>query len=167
MGLYSNLNTHRLLMEAAETELTAVDSIFEDEIESTFEDIWAGLPELSEPINYTVEAVNVFGIGENDTRAIVVEYDELAKYMMSNNITNIIEALENISTHYNIDDLGIVIESYDDAVIVIEEAKKAKSAGNKNALKQVKASTDFISKLKEKGIKVWKKKGLKKGKKKK
>lgn len=158
-------NTHQILVEASKSELCMADNIFEDDIECSFENTWKDLPELSRPLMYTEEQVPVFGIDEG---AIVVEYDNLAKYMESNNITDIVEALNSLNEYYNLGQpIGIVVESYDSAVEVVEEAKKLnQKAAEKSGLAKVKSSTNLIKDLKEKGIKVWKQKGIKKGKKK-
>lgn len=161
-------NAHQILVEASKSELCMADNILEDDIECSFEDTWKDLPELSQPLMYTEEQVPVFGIGEGAERAIVVEYDNLAKYMESNNITDIVEALNSLKEHYNLEQpIGIVVESYDSAVEVVEEAKKLnQKAAEKSGLAKVKSSTDLIRDLKEKGVKIWKQKGIKKGKKK-
>lgn len=166
MNLLSN--THQLLVEACKSELCMADNIMEDDIESSFEDTWKDMPELSQPLMYTEEQVPVFGIGEGAERAIVVEYDNLAKYMVSNNIEDVVEALDRLKEHYNFEQpIELVVESYDSAVEVVEEAKKLnQKAAEKTGLAKVKSSTDLIRDLKEKGVKVWKQKGIRKGKKK-
>lgn len=157
------LNTHELLMEAARTESSMVDNVCEDDIEAGFEDMWADLPELSAPLVYTEDAVPIFGI----EGAIVVEYDSLSKYMESSNIKDVVEAITKLKEHYNLDDLSIVVESYDTASAVLEEAKKISSKSlDKSGLNKIKTSADLIKGIKERGIKVFRKKGLKKGKKK-
>lgn len=160
-------NAHQILVEASKSECCMADNIMEDAIESSFEDTWKDLPELSQPLMYTEEQVPVFGIGDGAERAIVVEYDNLAKYMESNNIEDIVEALDRLKEHYALEQpIGIVVESYDSAVEVVEEAKKLnQKAAEKSGLAKVKSSTDLINKLKEKGVKVWKQRGIKKGKK--
>ena len=157
------LNTHELLMEAARSESSKADNVYEDDVESGFEDMWAELPELSAPLVYTEDAVPIFGIEGN----IVVEYDSLSKYMESSNIKDVVEAIEKLKEHYNLDDLGIVVESYDTAVEVLEEAKKIGSkCTDKSGLIKIKTSTNLLKSIKDRGIKIFRKKGLKKGKKK-
>lgn len=165
MGL---INTHHLLAEAARAELNTADNIYEDEIETTFEDMWSDLPELNQPLEYTAEAVTVFGIPNGAEKAIVVEYESLAKFMEFNNIDNVVEALDSLKEYYNLDDIGVVVESYDSAVVVMEEAKKLnQKAAEKSGLAKVKSSTDLLRDLKDQGVKVWKQIGKKKGKKRK
>lgn len=167
MSLVTN-NTHHILIEACKSEACRADDILEDVIESSFEDTWADLPMLNQPIIYTEEQVPIFGIGEGAERAIVVEHDNLAKYMESNNVTDVVEALDRLKEYYSLDSLDIVIESYDSAVEVVEEAKKLnQKAAEKSGLAKVKSSTDLLRDLKEKGVKVWKQCGIKKSKKKK
>lgn len=161
----SLFNTHDLLAEAARAQIITADNFDQDEIETGFEGMWADLPELNQPLEYTAEAVSVFGIPNGDEKAIVVEYDNLAKFMEFNNIDNVVEALDSLKEYYNLDDIGIVVESYDSAVVVMEEAKKLnQKAAEKSGLAKVKSSTDLLRDLKTKGVKVWKRSSKKTGK---
>lgn len=155
------LNTHELLMEAMRTESSKVNSVREDDVEAGFENMWAELPELSAPLVYTEDAVPIFGI----EGAIVVEYDSLSKYMESSNIKDVVEAITKLKEHYNLDDLSIVVESYDTAYKVFKEAIEISSKSlDKSGLNRIKTSANLIKGIKERGIKVFRKKGLEKGK---
>lgn len=166
MSLLST-NVHTLLMEAARSELSAADNIAEDDVESSFEQMWANMPELKDTLFYTEEQVPVFRIGGEAEPITVVEFDSLAKYMESNNVTDVVDALNKLREYYELDELSIAVESYDEASEVLEEAKVlGHKAGNKVGLAKIKASTELIKDLKEKEIKIFKQKGKKKGKKK-
>lgn len=166
MSLLST-NAHHLLMEAAQCELATSDNVFEDEIETSFEDIWADLPELKDDIPYNEDAVLVLRTESADEVFTYAEYDNLAKYMEFSNITDVVEALDMLKEHYGLEDLGIAVDSYDEACDVMKEAKVLGKAGEKLGLAKVSSSINLIKDLKNKGIKIFKKKGEKKGKKKK
>lgn len=153
------------LLEASRTEASLADNLYDDDIEATFESCYKELPEVDQPF-YSEEAVPVFGGADG---AVIVEADNLARYMESNNITDVAQALSNLAEHYNQDprNMVVMVESEDEAREVVEEAKSlAQKMADRSKLVKVKSSTDFLRDLKVKGIRVAKKKSKKKGKKK-
>lgn len=118
---------------------------------------------VDDDIIYSEEMIPVIRIGEN----YVVEFDMLAKYIDSHPNVEISEALDLIATHESNmltpGSIGILVESDDYADQLIQEAKAAKrTASSKKKIKKVKDTASFLKNIKNKGIKVFKKKSKKK-----
>lgn len=158
--------THYVLSEAAKSELSSVESIREDAVESKFESTYAEMDELPENLMYAEDAIPIFNV--NGTP--VVEHDMLAKFMECNDIEDVEEAVDRLKEYYEIDNLAVAVESYDAASDAMNEAKMLnRPTTYKRGLMQMEAQMTLFDKLKQKGIPMFKKKAKKKpvGKKKK
>ena len=143
-----------LLAECAEADINSnVElSINEAQIVSAYNNI----EELEEEVNYAAEFVPVINI----KGSYYTEMQYLAPYMSNNNIRNVAEALNNIAEANNLapTEVGLIVESQDSVTAKINEALGKK---NTKFLGKVKKGEDLISKLKNKGFDVKKKKSKK------
>ena len=102
--------------------------------------------ELDEPFQYVIQAVPVLKESTIDGDRYLVEYDIMTKYMESNGITDIGEAMNILCTENEI--------SLENTILVFESKKdlvdKAKKLGKEQAAKVNKTLED----IKSKGIKV-------------
>lgn len=157
-------NIFEIISEAAKAETVFADNIFEDDIMAEFGNVYKEMEEVD--YVYTVESVPVFDAGDGN---YFIEADSVAKLMEASD-DDISSTLDNIAEHYDIPvtSIGIVFESDDYAEEVLEEAKKHKAkAGDLSKFAPIKATTKVAEELKEKGVKLFKKKGKKSSKKKK
>lgn len=151
----SSSAAYYVLAEAAKSELSSVESIREDAIESKFETVYAEMDELSEDLMYAEDAIPIFGVNG----VPVVEYDMLAKFMESNDIEDVEEAVNRLKEHYDLDTLVVAVESYDVASTAMIEAKMLnRPTTYKRGLIHMEAQMTLFDKLKKKGIPMLKKK---------
>lgn len=117
---------------------------------------------VDDDIVYGEAMIPVIRIGDD----YVVESDMLAKYIDSHPDVEISEALNRIATHESnmltAGSIGILIESDDYTDHLIQEAKAAKRTNSsKKKIKKIKDTASFLKDIKNKGIKVFKKKSKK------
>lgn len=150
-----------LLTEACKAEDAELCDANIDDIEQDLDDTFGDIEELDDDdeLSYTVEMVNVIEQKTSTGCRYLVEMDNLAKYMMSANITDVSEAVSNIaeSNSLEVDTMCVVIESEDYLLSLLQEARKAKGPASTRA-KHIKADLEVINMVKTKGLKVLKKK---------
>lgn len=164
MSLYKN--SLELMSEACKTECGTdddVESLTLDDTKADVDDMLGDADEVDDDeLGYTEEAVNLF----NSPRlnCVLVEMDNLAKYMITNKITDISEALTNVAEHYEIDPatLAVVVESDEYISELIEEARSVKKEFKSKTAQDAKSMPAVLKMLKVKGIRVVKRKGRKK-----
>ena len=169
MSLYKN--SLEILKEACDGEDLGLDDADLDDVEVGYEDIVGDIEELDdEELGYTEEMVNVIEQQTSNGNRYLVEADSLAKYMLTQRITDVAEAMGNIAecNKLDVEAMCLVIESDDYMMQLIEEARKIKRAGGKTGARaaELKSTVDVIKMVKTKGIKVVKKKSRKKKKRK-
>lgn len=160
MALFSK-NILDLVKESAETDAEILDSIMDDEVLNDFDTTYKELNELPDDLFYEDASIPLYQASKD---MYVVEADMLDKFMTSNKINNPVMAIAQLAEANNIsaDNIGVLFESSDSASDIIEEAKQTKSHSKKKKLDLIKKSSDFLKNLKNKGIKVFKKKSSKK-----
>ena len=142
-----------ILKEAAEAETFQVTDLVEDELKSQFSDCVNNMMIVpKELVAYKAEMVPVF----SNESAYYVEFDNLAKYMNSNEITDVREAFTDIAEANNIQpySLSVVIESKDYMMSVLESAVEQSKAGDKSLLESCELSMKLIQMMQEDGINV-------------
>lgn len=119
------------------------------------DDVMDDIDSLSEPITYMDEMVPVIKYGGN----CLIEMSDLEKYMETNDITDYAEAVENIArvNRLNVSEMAVLVESQDYFEIAIHEAKKTHKALPKKMI-GIEKVLKAISSVKDKGIKVVKRK---------
>lgn len=131
------------------------------DVEADLLDAYADVEELGdeEDIEYTEEMVHVFA---RPSGSYIVESDLLGKYMESNGIKSVKEAISNIAEFNKIDadSITLLVESSDYVSELIEEAKSMKDS--KKVINQGTSTAKFLKDVKTEGIKVAKKKSKKK-----
>lgn len=166
-------NPFKILTEAMKSETCEIDctddQLDDSLVQGDFDDIYDDTEELEDDIDYSEDMVNVIQQETASGSRYLVEMDNLAKYMQSSNITDVLEAITKIAECNSLDATAmcVVIESSESARQMLEEAKKfKKSDPTKSLVQGIKDSFDVIKLMKTKGIKVVKKKARgKKGKK--
>lgn len=163
--------TLQLMMEACKSEgcksegcksEADVDGDFdelEDEVESC--------KEYAEDIEYGADYVPVLALESDGIPIYAVELDNLNKYMESAEIDDIREALENVAecNDLSMGDIYLMIEDADTISEAIQEAKCSKKLSSKKIKSS--AGLEFFQDLKNKKVKVIKKKSKSKRRKKK
>lgn len=152
---------YALFVEAASSDLEAnTEGAI---MESTIRKRLNSIEEVAEDLVITAEMVTVIHTG-ND---FLVEMNNLAPYMKTNEIKSVAEALDNIAWVNNLPpkSVGLLTESDGYIQAMLEKAGKSKASKNK-ILEKISKATDISEKLKKDGYKV-KKKKTKKAKKKK
>lgn len=164
-----------VIIEAANLDMKSAGDISLESAISAYNTEYDSIPTLEEGIiSYTEEVVPVFGYND----MAVVELESVVKFMESQNIEDIETAMKMIAEHYEIEDLGIVIESDckckekdddddDDDFEDDFEESCANRNKNKATKKELKVATESLISLKNKGFKLFKKPDKKKAKKKK
>lgn len=166
MSIASNKNPYRIITEATKDETCINDCLFDDEIEAEFDSVYDDFEDVDDPF-YTEEVVPVF---KHDDGTVVVETDNLGKFMESNEIADPLEAVERLAEYYDVplDQMGVLFESYDYSREILDEAKAYKvKTGEMKRLNLIKSTTKLAKDLQAKGIKTFKKIGKKKPKNKK
>lgn len=158
-------NTIDILSEAActddcmtNTDDPNLDDEYSEEILSEYDDY----DELDDDTNCTDEMVNVLADEKNNR--YLIEYDNLAKFMESAGITDPKEAMERVCecNSINFADTYLVLESQQSMAEMIDEAKaKLSDKAKKRVSNKLKSSAKFLKDVKNKGIKVLKKKNKK------
>lgn len=142
-----------ILREAAEAEAFQVTDLIEDELKSSFSECIKDMMIVpKELVSYAAEMVPVF---KNES-AYFVEFDNLAKYMNSYEITDVKEAVENIAEVNEIPaySLNVVIESKNYMMSVLESAITQSKAGDTSLLETCELSMKLIQMMKNEGINV-------------
>ena len=163
MALFNNPT--QIIIEAGNLDLETSDNIMIESAANDFATRCSEIPTLNEDtIHYSEEAVPVFGVESTPGIKGVVELENVVKYMESNNVEDVCEAVEKIAEHYGLNskDLAIVIESDDDLNNTLQEAKVAAKKGNKSGLVKVGKAAEVLKNIKNKGLKIFKKKPSKK-----
>jgi len=140
-----------LMAEAAKAETFEVDNVLTNAISGELKSAFAGIECCPIEINYTQEMVNV--VEDNDV--YYVEMSDVSKYMVSQQVKTVKEALSNIAECNDIDasKMTVVVESEDYFFAFLEAAKK-----DKKKEKELKGVAKLLGKLKKEKIKVVKKK---------
>lgn len=163
MALFNN--PAEIIIEAGNLDLETSGNIMIETAANEFTAECSEIPTLEEDaVFYTEEVVPVFGVNKVTGIKAVVELESVVKFMNSNDIEDIADAVTKIAEHYelNATDLGIVIESNEELEETVQEAKVAAKKGLKKALGKVGDAANALKDIKNKGIKVFKKKPNKK-----
>lgn len=143
-----------ILKEAAEAEeFNVVTDLISDEIKAQYNECVKEMVVIPKnTVAYTESMVPVF---QNES-SYYVEFDNVAKYMKSAEISDVSTALANIAEANDIDvsSLNVVIESKEYMESVIEEAIKQSKAGDKSLLESCELSMKLIELMKSEGINV-------------
>lgn len=160
-------NALTIISEAAGSDEYNTDDVsfeLDDEFENDIEADYTDFDELEddENIEYTAEMVNII---KTKRGRLVMEFDMLAKYMNSANITDIEEAMQNVceANGADYDNTYLVLESQEDMMSIVQEAKsKLNKKAKVKIFTKLRDSSNFLKTVKNKGIKVVKKKSNKK-----
>ena len=166
MSYLTKKNILDILSESAEIDAVMMDDFYDDDElddcmkEGNLDDIFDEFQDFDESVSYTEEMVNVIQFGSDE---YLIEHDNLLKYMESNSCS-ITEAMDRIcgSNNISINNTFLLMESKDDFIQALSEAKSALKSKDKSikekAAKKIKATSKQLKELKNKGIKVLKKK---------
>ena len=163
MSLFSN--PAQVIIEAGNMDLETSNNIVIESAANEFSEISSEIPTLEEgTIFYTAEVVPVFEAAEKTGVKGVVELESVVKFMESNDIDDIVDAVERIAEHYNLEgsDLGVVIESTEELEEIVQEAKAAAKKGMNKKLVDVGGAAKMLKNIKNKGVKIFKKDSSKK-----
>lgn len=140
-----------LMAEAAKAENFETNNVLTDAISSELKSAFAGIECCPIEINYTQEMVNVV----EDNEEYYVEMSDVSKYMVSQQVKTVKEALSNIAECNSIEvsKINVVVESEDYFNAFLEAAKK-----DKKKEKELKGVAKLLTKMKKEKIKVVKKK---------
>lgn len=151
-------NTTELLQEACECDDCNIEDIYDEDEEEELDNEYDDIDDLEDDIIYTEEMVNIIQVSENSYlgNINVIEYDNLNKLMESKSI-DAKEAVDKICEYYNIDiaNTYVLIESMESTKESLQEACNKGKGAKKKVAKSIKE-------LKEKGVKLLKKKDKKK-----
>ena len=142
-----------IIKEAALSESFNTSDMINEELRSDYNSCIKGMPVISKKyISYTAEMIPVF---EHES-SYLVEMDNIVKYMSSNDIKDIREAMEDIARENGISmsKLALVVETKQYMNSVMESAIQMSKAGNKALLEDCELSMKLLNMLKEDGIKV-------------
>lgn len=155
MGLFKR--PADIIAEAGNLDLGTTENILTESAINDFAAEVHNIPTIEEGyLQYSEEVVPVFEYAGG----AVVELDNLVKFMESNNIEEVTDALNRLGEHYNIDpeSIGVVIESDEELGEVLEEAKKIKDPmikGKKTGV--LNSARETLEKLKNSSVKLFKK----------
>lgn len=140
-----------LLTEACKGEICELDNPLEDSIASELKSVFDNIETVPVELQYTEEMVNVI----EDNGRYFVEMDSLAKYMLSQNVTDIREAMDNVTqiNNINMDDTYLLVENETYFSSLLEGCAK-----DKKKQKKLSNVTKLLKNIKNKGVKVVKKK---------
>lgn len=142
-----------ILKEAALADDFQVSDLISDEIKTAYDECIKEMVVIPKnTVAYRAEMVPVF---QNEYQYFV-EFDNMAKYMKSAEVTDVSIALDNIAEANDIDTnkLSVVIESKEYMKSVIDEAIKQSKAGDKSLLESCELSMKLIEMMKSEGINV-------------
>lgn len=142
-----------ILKEAAMADDFQVLDLISDEIKTAYDECIKEMVVIPKnTVAYRAEMVPVF---QNESQYFV-EFDNMAKYMKSAEVTDVSIALDNIAEANDIDTdkLSVVIESKEYMKSVIDEAIKQSKAGDKSLLESCELSMKLIEMMKSEGINV-------------
>lgn len=157
----------QLMMESCKSECGATKTEIEvDEDFDELEDEVESCKEYAGDIEYAADYVPVLALESDGIPMYAVELDTLNKYMESAEIDDIREALENVAECNNLSmgDMYLMIEDGDTISEAIQEAKSSKKISSKKIKSS--AGLEFFKDLKNKKVKVIKKKSKSKKRKK-
>ena len=151
---------YEILIEACKSECGECNDLIEDEVRQEIEDEYVEIEELEDDIEYNEDMVPVIQQEVEEGFRYLVEMDNLAKFMDSVEEEDPEEALKRIADANELEEatMCIVVESDQYIQQLISEAKTANKAGSKVKLGKLSASAKLLKNLKNKGIKVLKKK---------
>jgi hypothetical protein len=170
MGIFKNMS--ELISEAAEVDDFNTDDITDDEALEAIDDLCDDFDDMEEvdpdDVEYTEEMVCIIGQkGLHGTRYLM-EHDSLAKYMATRDLS-IKEAMEAVCEANNIGmaDTYLLIESKEEMVESIEEAKAALKGARKSSTKaslklKFKNTANAFETLSNAGVKIIARKSKKK-----
>lgn len=140
-----------ILSEAAKAESFETDNVLTNSIAAELKSVFADVDVCPVDMCFTQEMVNVV----EDDGAYFVELSDIAKYMVSEQVKSVKEAIGNVAECNNIkaSDMTVVIESEEYFKAFLEACKK-----DKKKEKELKGAANLIKKLKKAKIKVCKKK---------
>lgn len=140
-----------IMAEAAKAESFETNNVLTDSIASELKTAFAGVECCPIEINFTQEMVNVV----EDNEQYYVEMSDVSKYMVSQQVKTVKEALTNIAECNSIDvaKMNVVVENEDYFNAFLEAAKK-----DKKKEKELKGVAKLLNKMKKEKIKVVKKK---------
>lgn len=160
-------NLLSIIAEACQSDDINTDNVDEDLEDDCGEEIlddYEDYEELDEDFKYTAEMVVIVAQPQGQSVRYLMECDSLLKFMKSSGVTDIKEAMEQVCDKNNIafDKTCLLTESKQDMVQFIEEAKTKKRPKVKvNLNAKLRTTANFFQDVKNKGIKVVKKKGQK------
>ena len=167
-----NKNAFEIISEASLTDNFMTNPVFDSDVDVEFSSLYDSIAEVPEAeVIYPAESIPVLKCScKNPDRcekdccdeaaSYFVELDMLEKFMESNQITDVAEAMQILANENDIslDEFAILIESEDVAREILEEAKKHKKAtGNGKKITGVYTTANLLKGMKTKGIKVAKK----------
>lgn len=140
-----------LMAEAAKAETFEVDNALTNALAGELRTVFADIEVSPIEVNFTQEMVNVV----EDNEEYYVEMSDVSKYMISQQVKTVKEALANIAECNSIDaaKMTVVVESEEYFNAFLEAAKK-----DKKKEKELKGVAKLLAKLKKDKIKVVKKK---------
>lgn len=144
-------NPLEIMAEAAKAESFETNNVLTDSIASELKSAFSGIEHCPIEINYTQEMVNVI----EDNEEYYVEMSDVSKYMVSQQVKTVKEALNNIAECNSIEvsKITVVVESEDYFNAFLEAAKK-----DKKKEKELTGVAKLLKKMKKEKIKVVKKK---------
>lgn len=143
-----------ILKEAAIADDFQVSDLISDEIKTAYDECIKEMVVIPKnTVSYRAGMVPVF---QNESGNYFVEFDNMAKYMRSAEVTDVSNALYDIAeaNDINVDNLSVVIESKEYMKSVIDEAIKQSKAGDKSLLESCELSIKLIEMMKNEGINV-------------
>lgn len=155
MGLFKR--PADIIAEAGNLDLSTTENILTESAINDFVAEVHDIPTIEEGcLQYSEEVVPVFEYAGG----AVVELDNLVKFMESNSIEEVTDALNRLGEYYSIDpeSIGIVIESDEELGEVLEETKKIKDPMIKGKKTDViNSAREALEKLKNSSVKLFKK----------
>lgn len=142
-----------IIKEVASTEDFTEEQYISTDLESKYNDIVKEMAMVSESvISYEAVMLPVF----ESKNKYFVELDNIVKYMNSQSITDIKEAVDNIAEANNISvsDMSVVLGSKEDFESTLEEAEKLADEGDTSLLEDCNLSIKFINYMKSNNINV-------------
>ena len=140
-----------LMAEAAKAETFEVDNALTNALAGELRTVFADIEVSPIEVNFTQEMVNVV----EDNEEYYVEMSDVSKYMISQQVKTVKEALANIAECNSIEasKITVVVESEEYFNAFLEAAKK-----DKKKEKELKGVAKLLAKMKKDKIKVVKKK---------
>lgn len=143
-----------ILKEAAMADDFQVSDLISDEIKTAYDECIKEMVVI--PKNTVAYRAGMVPVFQNESGNYFVEFDNMAKYMRSAEVTDVSNALYDIAeaNDINVDKLSVVIESKEYMKSVLDEAIKQSKAGDKSLLESCELSIKLIEMMKSEGINV-------------